>query len=125
MDENRHLEPKKAAMIEALIDCKGVVTDAVKAADIARATHYLWMKEDADYRVAVEDVNEVTLDFAERKLHALVEKGDVAATLFLLKTKGKKRGYIEKQEIEHSGQVAITWNEQKTYETKSDPIETK
>jgi hypothetical protein len=35
----------------------------------------------------------------------MVENHNPAATLFLLKTKGKKRGYIERQEIEHSSNV--------------------
>lgn len=118
MDDNRHSDPKKLAMIQALENSKGVVTEAANRIGIARSTHYLWMNEDPDYAKAVNELHDVVLDFAEDKLHRLIEKGDVAATLFLLKTKGKKRGYVERQEVEHSGQVAITWNEQRTYETK-------
>ena len=101
MDENRHSDPKKAQMIKALEETKGVVTDAAEIAGIARSTHYLWMNEDEIYKAAVNDLQDVVLDFAENKLFKLVDKGDVAATLFLLKTKGKKRGYVERTEVDN------------------------
>ena len=33
------------------------------------------------------------------QLHKQIKDGSTAATIFLLKTKGKKRGYVERQEI--------------------------
>ena len=45
------------------------------------------------------------LDFGEHKLMERVAKGDTLATMFLLKTKGKRRGYIERQEVAHEGDV--------------------
>lgn len=88
----------KKAMIEALIKSLGVVTTAAKLAGIDRTTHYNWLKEDDDYKAQVESIEDIAIDFAESKLHSQIEKGDTTATIFYLKTKGKKRGYIEKQE---------------------------
>jgi hypothetical protein len=48
---------------------------------------------------------EIMLDFGEHKLMERVAKGDTLATMFLLKTKGKRRGYIERQEVAHEGDV--------------------
>jgi hypothetical protein len=45
------------------------------------------------------------LDFGEQKLMERIARGDTLATMFLLKTKGKRRGYIEKQEVAHEGDV--------------------
>ena len=92
-------------MLEALEKTLGVVTTASKMVGIERTTHYKWMSNDKDYKAKVEDLQEVVLDFAESALHKMVENHNPAATLFLLKTKGKKRGYIERQEIEHTSDV--------------------
>jgi len=91
---------KKAEMIKALEKSLGVVTIACKEVDIARKTHYEWYNEDAEYRKAVDDLSDVALDFAESMLHKQIQEKDTTATIFYLKTKGKKRGYIERQEID-------------------------
>ena len=44
-----------------------------------------------------------------------INNGSDTATIFFLKTRGKSRGYIDKQEVQHSGDVGITWKEEKTY----------
>lgn len=88
-------------MIEALEKSLGVVTTACKQVGIARKTHYEWLKEDEEYRQAVEDVADVALDFAESQLHKQIQNGEVSSTIFYLKTKGKRRGYIEKTEIDN------------------------
>ena len=84
----------KKAMIEALTKSLGVVTLACKEVGISRETHYRWLTEDENYKKAVDDLADVALDFAEAKLHKQIEKEDTVATIFYLKTKGKKRGYI-------------------------------
>lgn len=90
----------KKAMLEALEKSLGVVTSACKTVDISRETHYRWLREDADYKAAVEALSDVALDFAESQLHKQIKDGNSTATIFYLKTKGKKRGYIERQEVE-------------------------
>lgn len=87
-------------MIEALVKSLGVVTMACREVGIARKTHYEWYNEDAEYHKTVDDISDIALDFAESMLHKQIENKDTAATIFYLKTKGKKRGYIERQEIE-------------------------
>jgi len=92
----------KKAMLDALEKSLGVVTSACKSVDIARETHYRWLREDAEYKAAVDSLSDVALDFAESQLHKQIKDGNSTATIFFLKTKGKKRGYVERQELDVS-----------------------
>ena len=86
-------------MLAALEKSLGIVKTACQEVGIARQTHYNWMEADPEYKQAVESIADGVIDFVESKLHGLIDKGDTAATIFYMKTKGKKRGYIERQEI--------------------------
>ena len=55
--------------------------------------------------IACDDLKDVTLDFAESQLHKQIKEGNTTATIFLLKTLGKKRGYVERQEIQHDSTI--------------------
>ena len=93
-------DTKKRAMLESLEKSLGVVTTACNQVGISRETHYAWLKSDYEYKEKVEDVINVTLDFAESQLHKQISEGSTGATIFLLKTRGKSRGYIE--QTDHS-----------------------
>lgn len=105
MAEKRNLtktDTQKNAMLQALQSSLGVVSTACKNVGISRQTHYEWLREDTEYASSVKDLENVTLDFAESKLHELIFEGNVASVIFFLKTKGKVRGYIERSEIDLS-----------------------
>ena len=101
--------PKKEQMLEALEKSLGIVSTACKMVDVGRTTHYEWMKSDEEYKSAVQSIQDGVLDFAESHLYKLVKDGNPAATIFFLKTKGKKRGYIERQEIEVTEKKPLSW----------------
>ena len=102
-------DTKKAAMLEALEKSLNIVSTACKVVGISRQTHYDWLKKDDDYRKAVDALQDGVLDFAESHLYKLVKEGNPAATIFLLKTRGKSRGYIERQEIEVQEKKPLSW----------------
>lgn len=91
---------QKKAMLVALEKSLGIVSTACKEIPISRQTHYRWQTEDEEYKRAVDDISETAIDVAESELHKLIKKGDTTAIIFYLKTKGKKRGYIERQEVD-------------------------
>ena len=92
-------EHHKKALLEALRKTLGIVTNACEKVNVGRTTYYDWYNNDEDFREKVDDIQNVALDFAESQLHKQIAKESTAATIFYLKTKGKKRGYIERQEI--------------------------
>ena len=86
-------------MLKALEKSLGVVTVACRKSDIPRSTFYKWLNEDEEFAKQVLDIENIALDFAESQLHEQIQGNNTSATIFYLKTKGKKRGYIERQEI--------------------------
>lgn len=100
-------EQHKKAILDALEKSLGVVTTACKSVGIGRTSFYDWMKEDSEFKKKVEDINDIALDFAESSLHKQIKDGNTTATIFYLKTKGKRRGYVERQEIENTGEPQI------------------
>lgn len=87
-------------MIDALEKSLGIVSTACKSVGLGRTTHYQWLKDDEQYKEAVESVDGITLDFAESQLFKQIKEGNTTATIFYLKTKGRSRGYIERTQVE-------------------------
>ena len=90
---------KKDNFLKALKNNLGNISQACKAINISRQTFYAW-SEDADFKIKAENVKESLLDLAESKLMENINNNENIAIIFYLKTKGKQRGYIEKQEVE-------------------------
>lgn len=103
------MEQAKKTFLEVLERSLGIVSTACEKTGTGRTTHYRWLKEDSEYKEAVRAIEERTIDFAESHLHALIKDKNPAATIFFLKTKGKKRGYIERQEIEVTERSPLSW----------------
>lgn len=101
-------EHHKKAVLDALEQTLGVVTSACKLADVGRTTFYKWMKTDPEFREAVESINDIALDYSETALFKQINSGNISAIIFHLKTRGKKRGYVEKQEIKLEGDIKST-----------------
>lgn len=97
----------KKALLTALEKALGVVTIACKDVGVGRTTFYNYYNADTEFKKAVDDVENIALDFAESQLHKQIKEGNTTATIFFLKTKGRKRGYIERQEIEHDGGITF------------------
>ena len=73
----------------------------------------------------LEDESKAVLDVAEHKLFELVNAGDKTAIIFLLKTKGKSRGYIERSEMTGADGKPITGDKAVPVEVKINVIRPK
>ena len=95
-------EHSKKRVLTALEKSLGVVTKACKIAEVGRTQFYQWLKDDEDFAKAVKEISDVALDFAESELFKQIKDGNTSATIFYLKTKGKARGFVERQEMDHT-----------------------
>ena len=92
------LSAAQKRFLKAFDACGGNVSVACQKADIkSRTTYYRWLAN-ADFKEQVESIEESFIDLAESQLRMAVSRGDMNAVFFLLKTKGKSRGYVEKTE---------------------------
>lgn len=107
----------KKDLLSALEKTRGIVTTACEKVGVSRKTYYQYYNDDSEFHDAVDELTNVALDFAESKLMEKMEgvemgkldsEGEMivysmppsdTALIFYLKTKGQKRGYIEKQQI--------------------------
>ena len=99
-NEQKRTQVNKKKLIEALEASLGIVTEACEKAQLSRTQHYKWYKEDIKYRYAVDSIENKFIDFAETHLKNQIASGSVQATTFFLRTRGRKRGYAEKQDID-------------------------
>jgi hypothetical protein len=95
------MDLKKQAFIEAYKKTFGNISMSAELAKIDRQTYYNWLEKDAEFKAAIEALkpDEIFLDFCENALQKKIGKGDTTAIIFALKTKGKNRGYVERQEV--------------------------
>ncbi len=95
----------KSALIEAMQKSLGNVTQSCKIVGLSRKTYYDYYNSDKEFAEACDDCENIALDFVESQLHKQIKDGVPSSTIFYLKTKGKKRGYVERKEIEHEGSI--------------------
>lgn len=108
-------EQHKKAVLEALEKALGIATTACRMAGVGRTQYYEWLKVDKEFAHSVAEIENVTLDFSESQLHSLIKDKNVSAVIFHLKTKGRKRGYVEKLDVDHTSkgeQIYLTPDEQ-------------
>jgi len=92
----------KKALIQALTKSLGNVSSACDACKCSRNTYYDYMKSDEQFAEQVNAIGERAIDFVEGSLFKQIQEGNTAATIFYLKTRAKSRGYVERQEIDHT-----------------------
>jgi hypothetical protein len=97
-------------VIEAIKDSKGMVYVAAKAIGCNPVTIYNLAKKIPAIQEAIDIARGEMTDKAESKLFEAVDRGESWAVCFYLKTQGKNRGYIERQELSgpDGNQLVIT-----------------
>jgi len=96
---------RKNAVIAALEKSMGVMTTASTMSGVNRQLIYKWIREDPEFALRVEDVQNVAIDYAESKLFKLIEAENPTAIIFYLKCRAKDRGYVDRAELDVRGQI--------------------
>ena len=87
---------------DAINKAGGFISIACKSLGCTRKTIYNYIDKYPELKDVVNDIREHYLDIAEASLIQKVKDGNTPELLFYLKTQGKKRGYVEKQQIDLS-----------------------
>jgi hypothetical protein len=64
------------------------------------STLYEWKDKHPEIQKAIDSEKIKQVDFAEGKLQSLIKKENPTAIIFYLKTQGRDRGYVERQDID-------------------------
>jgi len=97
-------------IIGAIEKAHGLISAAAKIIGCNPITIRKRMESTPAIAAAVKNARELMLDVAELKLFDAINQNRPWAICFYLKCIGKERGYVEKQQVEHSGKI-----EQKLY----------
>ena len=102
-----------AQIIEGLNSVNGMVYLAARKIGCNPQTIYNRMKTNAAIREACDNARGELIDISEQKLRLAVMNGEPWAVAMVLKTLGKSRGYVERQEVTGAdgGAVVVKWDE--------------
>ena len=92
---------------KAIEDSGGIISTIAERLGCEWHTAKKYIESSEELKAAYDAESESVIDLAESKLIENIQENDNTAILFYLKTKGKKRGYIERNEIEHSSNGTI------------------
>lgn len=100
-DKALETRQKKVNFLVAMIICRLNITRARLIAGVDNGELQSWRQGDRFFKSVEASLYDDILDLAEEKLHEAVADGDMKAVTFILRTKGRNRGYVEKVEMDH------------------------
>lgn len=87
------LDNQQTEFLKVLEENMGVVSLTLDMTKISRVEFNDWMTE-VFFNERVKDIDLKTLDIVEKQLLEEINKGNMNAIQFYLKTKGRNRGYV-------------------------------
>jgi hypothetical protein len=93
----------------ALEECRGMVFLASKRLGCSWNTMDARIKKSARLQAVVAAQSGQVLDLAETKLYDAIAAGELGSIKFILSTKGKARGYVERQELTGGDGGPLSW----------------
>ena len=101
-----------AQIIEALREKHGNLSAASRYLNCSRDTIRRYIDLYPTVKAVADEERETLIDFAENQLFQQVKDGNITAIIFTLKTIGKHRGYVERQEVTGAdgGAIIVDWD---------------
>jgi len=99
---------KESVIAAALQGTFGNVSAAARALGLDRRTVQIRIAQSPNLQQVLQDARESMVDNAESALGRAVLAGEAWAVCFALKTQGRARGYVERQEIKQETRLAVT-----------------
>lgn len=90
---------------EKLREFDGNFAAVARAFGVTRTAVHDYIRRKPTLQEVAKETRETMKDTGESSLYSAVKRGEAWAVCFYLKTQGKDRGYIERQEIENRGEV--------------------
>ena len=97
-------------MADAIRESNGIMAVAARRLGCSRSTVSNYINRYATVKAAYEESRETLLDMTEGELFKQIKEGNTTAIIFTLKTIGKHRGYVERQEVtgRDGGKIRVT-----------------
>ena len=97
-------------VIKKIHEVKGNLSMVARSFGMSRQTLYTYIKSKPTVQAAVDEARETMIDNVESALYSAALNGEAWAVCFFLKTQGKSRGYVERQELTGAGGGALIIN---------------
>lgn len=94
-------------LIEHIKGSGGIIKTIANRMGCAWNTAQSHIEKSEKAKEAYSNELETVLDNVESKALELIDKGSEGMIKYYLSTKGKRRGFTERQEIEHSGNLPL------------------
>ena len=97
-------EARKSIFLEALKKNLFIVTAACEATGIKWQMYYDWIKNDPQFKLDVDNLEDMQIDFVETQLLKRIKEGSDSSIQFYLKTKGKRAGFGTQIDVTTNGE---------------------
>lgn len=96
-------ENNKKLLLKSLQKNQGLVSTSCVEVGVSQEFYYWHYHKDEKFKAEVDLINEKVIDFAESKLYEKIQEGSEKSIHFLLRYRGRKRGYTDSIDITSDG----------------------
>jgi hypothetical protein len=93
------ISKRQEQFLQLYVQKVGNIDFICKSLGVSRHTYYYWIDHNEKFKALVEDAKQSLIDFTESMLYKNIQEGKENSIFFLLRTKGRARGYTETTEV--------------------------